>query len=120
MSPDLPTTAPRPSPSVVVRRHLFLVTAFVLLGAVGGWLYAASTPTTYTSTARVLVNPTVGNPFVPSATAVDHAAEHFGCAEQGAAEVDLDDPPDVVEIGFPEWALLGFDDGARVVRDQST
>jgi polysaccharide biosynthesis transport protein len=70
MSPDAPSTPPRPSASVVVRRHLVLVGVFVVLGAIGGWFYGSSAPTTYTSTARVLVNPSVGNPFVPSASAV--------------------------------------------------
>ena len=47
-----------------------MVTAGLLLGALAGWLYAASVPVVYTSTVRVLVNPSVGNPFVPSPTAV--------------------------------------------------
>jgi capsular polysaccharide biosynthesis protein len=54
----------------VVRRHLVLVSVLVVLGAIGGWLYSATSPTTYTSTAGVLVNPSVGNPFVPTASAV--------------------------------------------------
>lgn len=53
-----------------VRHHLVLVTLGVMLGAVGGVLYAASVPASYISTARVLVNPSVGNPFVPTPMAV--------------------------------------------------
>lgn len=56
--------------SRAVRRHLALVVVCVVLGAVMGLLYSASLPASYTSTARVLVNPSVGNPFVPTPTAV--------------------------------------------------
>ncbi|MGZ6753876.1 MAG: Wzz/FepE/Etk N-terminal domain-containing protein, partial [Nocardioides sp.] len=53
-----------------VRHHLALVVVAVLLGAVAGWAYAGTMATSYTSTARVLVDPAVGNPFVPTPTAV--------------------------------------------------
>ncbi|MGZ4455157.1 MAG: Wzz/FepE/Etk N-terminal domain-containing protein [Nocardioides sp.] len=53
-----------------VRHHLALVVVAVLLGAVAGWAYAGTMTTSYTSTARVLVDPAVGNPFVPTPTAV--------------------------------------------------
>jgi succinoglycan biosynthesis transport protein ExoP len=53
-----------------VRHHVVLVVVCAVLGAVAGWLYAGTGPTTYTSTTRVLVNPTVGNPFVPTPSAV--------------------------------------------------
>jgi polysaccharide biosynthesis transport protein len=70
----MPTdSTPNHRPSSVsraVRHHLVLVTTALVLGALAGWLYAASLPATYASTARVLVNPSVGNPFVPTPTAV--------------------------------------------------
>ena len=65
-----PPSGHRTSFSRAVRRHLVLVAVCVVQGAVIGLLYAASLPATYTSTARVLVNPSVGNPFVPTPTAV--------------------------------------------------
>lgn len=63
---------PRQSVSTAqaVRHHLVLVVVFVVLGAVAGWLYGSSQPPAYTSTARVLINPSVGNPFVPTSTSV--------------------------------------------------
>jgi succinoglycan biosynthesis transport protein ExoP len=70
MPSEHPLTPGQVSTSRAVRHHLALVTVCLVLGAFAGWLYAASSPTTYTSTARVLVNPSVGNPFVPSPTAV--------------------------------------------------
>jgi len=53
-----------------VLRHLGWVLAFVILGTLGGWWYAGTAANTYTSTASVLVNPTAGNPFVPSPSSV--------------------------------------------------
>jgi len=70
MPSDTVNPLPRPTGVALLRRHLALVTLFVMLGLLGGWYYSGSVPTTYTSTARVLINPSVGNPFVPSATAV--------------------------------------------------
>ncbi len=71
MSPEHPLPSSRSVPTGrAVRHHLVLVALGVVLGAVGGVLYAASVPASYTSTARVLVNPSVGNPFVPTPTAV--------------------------------------------------
>ncbi|MGI8523666.1 MAG: Wzz/FepE/Etk N-terminal domain-containing protein [Nocardioides sp.] len=56
--------------SRAVRHHPAVVIVLVVVGAALGLLYAASLSTTYTSTAAVLVNPSVGNPFVPSPSAV--------------------------------------------------
>lgn len=66
----LPAAGRSVSTGRAVRHHIALVTICLLLGAVAGVLYAASTPPSYTSTARVLVNPSVGNPFVPTPTSV--------------------------------------------------
>jgi succinoglycan biosynthesis transport protein ExoP len=71
MSPDNPTTIhSRISFGRAVRHHLVLVTACLALGVVAGWLYAGSTAATFTSSARVLVNPSVGNPFAPTPASV--------------------------------------------------
>ncbi|WP_182523405.1 Wzz/FepE/Etk N-terminal domain-containing protein [Nocardioides dongkuii] len=70
MSPDHAPTRGPVSTFRAAQRHILVVTLLVVLGGLGGWLYAASLPTTWTSTARVLVNPVAGNPFVPSPTAV--------------------------------------------------
>ena len=53
-----------------VRHHLAVVICCIALGALAGWLYAASMPATYTSTARVLVNPSAGNPFASTPASV--------------------------------------------------
>ncbi len=53
-----------------VRHHPVIVIACLAVGALLGVLYAASLPATYTSTATVLVNPSVGNPFVPTPSSV--------------------------------------------------
>ena len=52
------------------RHHVALVLVCLVLGTLAGWLYAGSRPSTYTSTSRVLVNPSVGNPFVPTPNSV--------------------------------------------------
>ena len=70
MQSENPSTHGRISTSRAVRHHLVVVICCVALGGLAGWLYAASAPTTYTSTARVLVNPSVGNPYVPTPASV--------------------------------------------------
>jgi succinoglycan biosynthesis transport protein ExoP len=70
MSLDHPTTHRPISFGRAVRHHLVLVTVCLALGAVAGWLYAGSAPATYTSNARVLINPSVGNPFAPTPASV--------------------------------------------------
>ena len=60
----------RPSLLRAVRRHLFIVVSFLAVGVLVGWLVAAAQPATYISTARVLVNPAVGNPFAPAPSSV--------------------------------------------------
>jgi capsular polysaccharide biosynthesis protein/Mrp family chromosome partitioning ATPase len=53
-----------------VRYHWAVVLALVVVGGTLGWLYAASMPVSYTSTARVLVNPAIGNPYAPTPASV--------------------------------------------------
>jgi succinoglycan biosynthesis transport protein ExoP len=60
----------RVSTSRAVRHHLVLVAVCIALGLALGWLYGASVPASFTSSARVLVDPAVGNPFVPTPTSV--------------------------------------------------
>lgn len=70
MSSERQTTHGRISLGRAARRHVAVLAVLLALGAVAGWLYADSSPTTYTSTARVLVNPSVGNPFAPTPASV--------------------------------------------------
>jgi capsular polysaccharide biosynthesis protein len=74
MQTDLQSAQPlSPAPvstSRAVRHHLSVVLLCLVMGALAGYLYATSMPATYTSTARVLVNPSVGNPFVPTPASV--------------------------------------------------
>lgn len=70
MQSEHPPTPGRISTSRAVRHHLAVVIVCLALGGLSGWLYAASAATTYTSTARVLVNPSVGNPFTPTPASV--------------------------------------------------
>ena len=53
-----------------VRHHPVVVIACLAIGALAGLLYATTQPAQYTSTATVLVNPAVGNPFVPTPSSV--------------------------------------------------
>lgn len=70
MPSETPPISGRTPVSRAVRHHVVLVATLLVAGGVLGWLYAGSLATTYTSTARVLVDPAVGNPFVPTPTAV--------------------------------------------------
>ena len=71
MSPEHPPPArPRLDRPGRAAPPASVVIVFLALGRLAGWLYAAPSPTTYTSTARVLVNPSVGNPFVPTPSSV--------------------------------------------------
>ncbi len=67
---DQQPTRPPVSTSHAARHHLAVVLVCLVLGGLGGYLYAAGTPKTYLSSARVLVNPSVGNPFVPAPSSV--------------------------------------------------
>ena len=70
MQSENPSTHGRISTSRAVRHHLAVVICFVARVASPGGSTPAPTPTTYTSTARVLVNPSVGNPYVPTPASV--------------------------------------------------
>lgn len=62
-------TAARPLLGAV-RHHVLVVVLCLIGGLLIGWLAAAARPATYESTAHVLVNPTVGNPFAPTPVSV--------------------------------------------------
>ncbi|MCW2797916.1 Wzz/FepE/Etk N-terminal domain-containing protein [Nocardioides sp.] len=70
MQPEPAPTPPRISTFQAVRHHLAVVIVCLALGALVGWLYAASVPPSYTSTSKVLVNPSVGNPYAPTPASV--------------------------------------------------
>ena len=70
MQSEAPATVSRPTLLRAVRRHLVVVVVCLASGLTAGWLLASDQQATYTSTARVLVNPTVGNPFAPAPTSV--------------------------------------------------
>lgn len=68
--PDQSQPASRTTVGYAVRHHLGWVAVLLVLGALAGWQLMTSAPVSYTSTARVLVNPTAGNPFVPTPSSV--------------------------------------------------
>ena len=70
MQSEAPATVSRPTLLRAVRRHLVVVVVCLVSGLTAGWLLASDQQATYTSTARVLVNPTIGNPFAPAPTSV--------------------------------------------------
>lgn len=72
MTVDLtrPHAPSRLSPLDAARRHRTVVLVLLLVGLGLGWRVGDSQPTTWSSTARVLINPTVGNPFAPAPSSV--------------------------------------------------
>ena len=70
MPTEPPTTDSRVTVASAVRHHLGVVLVLLALGGLAGWAYTALSPTTYSSTARVLVNPSVGNPYTPTPASV--------------------------------------------------
>lgn len=70
MSLEHPPTPGGGALARAVRHHLPVVILAVIAGSLAGWLYGGATPASYTSTTRVLVNPTAGNPFTPTPASV--------------------------------------------------
>jgi succinoglycan biosynthesis transport protein ExoP len=70
MQPEHQPTHGRTSTVRAVRHHWAVVLVCLALGALAGWAYGQSVPATYTSSARVLVNPSAGNPFAPTPASV--------------------------------------------------
>lgn len=70
MQPEHSTSVSEAAVVRAVRHHLAPIVVCVLLGALAGWLYAGTAPSSYTSVTRVLVNPSVGNPYAPTPSSV--------------------------------------------------
>ena len=100
MSSDTAPTASRPLLLRAVRHHVLVVVWCLANGLLIGWLLAAAQPASYSSTAHVLVNPTVGNPFAPAPasvrqdelTSLETEAQVARSAEV-LSEVAADNPP---------------------------
>ena len=111
MSSDTAPTASRPLLLRAVRHHVLVVVWCLANGLLIGWLLAAAQPASYSSTAHVLVNPTVGNPFAPAPasvrqdelTSLETEAQVARSAEV-LSEVAADNPP---------LTLRGAPDGVR-------
>ncbi len=79
---------------------MIVVVWCLAIGLLIGWLLAAAQPASYSSTAHVLVNPTVGNPFAPAPasvrqdelTSLETEAQVARSAEV-LSEVAADNPP---------------------------
>ena len=71
VQPPRPATATRRTPLLdALRRHALLVLVCALVGLGLGWYVGQSQQPTWSSTARVLINPAVGNPFAPAPSSV--------------------------------------------------
>lgn len=117
MQTDRPT-AFRPSILTSVRRHLVVVTAFLLVGLGTAWLLVAAMPATYTSTAQVLLNPTVGNPFAPVPTAVRQ--DEVTSLETEAQVVRSAEVLSEVAAGFEGLTRTDIEDGLEVTLPPNT
>ncbi len=102
----LTSTAARPPVSLsrAVRHHLPVVLVFLVLGALAGYLYAGSVKPAYTSTARVLVNPSVGNPFVPTPSSVRQ--DELTSLETEAQVARSDEVLGAVHTQYPEVSTV--------------
>lgn len=115
MQPEHQPTHGRTSTGRAVRHHWAVVLACLVLGALAGWAYGQSVPPTYTSSARVLVNPSVGNPFAPTPTSVRQeeltsleteaqvarSAEVLGEVAQRSPDLTIDELERRVQITVP-------------------
>lgn len=74
MSPNpTPIASPAPPRGVLsrsLRHHAALVGVLLVIGAGAGWAYSSNLPVAWTSTTRVLINPSVGNPFSATPSSV--------------------------------------------------
>lgn len=93
-----------------VRHHLPIVIFALVAGSLAGWLYGGSMPATYTSTTRVLVNPTAGNPFTPTPASVRQDQETSLATEaQVARSAEV-----LSAVLVPGQALEGLERRVRV------
>lgn len=116
--PDTPAAHGHVSMARAVRHHLAPVIVCVLLGALGGWLYAASAPASYTSVARVLVNPSVGNPYAPVPSSVRQ--EEATSLETEAQVVRSVEVLDLVARSLPDVTTDALERGVQVVVPPNT
>ena len=70
MRSDHAQVPPRPLVWRAARHHFILVVACLIAGVLVGWFLSTAQPRTYASSANVLVNPAVGNPFAPTPASV--------------------------------------------------
>src|SRR6187551_1793501 len=119
MPSDLQRTAARPvSTRRAVRHHLVLVIACLLLGAAAAYLYAGAQSTAYTSSTRILVNPSVGNPFVPTPSSVRQ--DELTSLETEAQVVSSDEVLEVVAAGYPAVTLRQLQRNVQVTIPPNT
>jgi polysaccharide biosynthesis transport protein len=116
-SDQLPARPPV-STSYAVRHHLGVVLCCLLLGALAGYWHAGGTPKTYLSTARVLVNPSVGNPFVPTPSSVRQ--DELTSLETEAQVVRSDEVLGVVATQVPSVTLTSLEKKVQVLVPANT
>lgn len=134
-TPSSSSTAARRVPVWrAVRHHLPVVVCFLALGALLGWTYFSTVPRTWTSTARVLVNPSTGNPYAPTPVSVRQdeltsleteaevarSAEVLGgvAADLGLATADLEQGVEVVVPANTQVLQISYSASeAAVARD---
>lgn len=105
-TPHVATPTRRTPMSDALRRHLALVLLCLLLGLGLGWFAGQQQAPSWTSTARVLINPAVGNPFAPAPTSVrqdeltslETEAQVAGSAEVLSAVASANRPLTVGEL----------------------
>jgi capsular polysaccharide biosynthesis protein len=110
MSLEHPPTPGSGALARAVRHHLSIVVLALVAGSLAGWLYGGSTPARYTSTTRVLVNPTAGNPFTPTPASVRQDQETSLATEaQVARSAEV-----LGAVVVPGQALEGLERRVRV------
>ena len=116
--PDTPATPGHTSMASAVRHHLAVVIVCTILGVLAGWLYAGSSPATYTSVAQVLVNPSVGNPYAPEPSSVRQ--EEATSLETEAQVVRSVEVLDTVADGLPGVTTEELERGVQVTVPPNT
>ncbi len=118
MSEPTAPLAGHTSTAHAVRHHLGWVIICLVLGALGGWYYSTSAPATFTSTARVLVNPTSGNPFVPTPSSVRQ--DELTSLETEAQVMRSTEVLGDVVASHPEWTVGQLQKGLSVIVPPNT
>lgn len=112
MQSDTAATHPKPALLRAVRHHLAVVLLCLAIGALVGWLAAAAQPVRYASTAHVLVNPIVGNPFAPAPSSVRQ--DELTSLETEAQVARSAEVLSVVAEGNPPLTLRDIRRGANI------